>query len=322
MKLSVVIPTHDRVRTLRNTLAALAEQTVPRREFEIVVVDDGSSAATRGELRALADSFAFTLVEKEQGGLASARNAGAARARGEILLFLDDDVVPAPHALHEHLASHAETADRVAVVGSLPYPPHVRLDCFLWYLERGGHYDLYRDPRKYRRGSPPLPPLNGNSSIRAAVFHEVRGYDESFRQYGSEDLELGHRLVKAGVRFVYNPRAVGYHDHVKDFPRFCQDMERAGESLIGIYRKHPEIRAAKKIDVVQDRLWDLPAEKRPMKVVLALTTAWPAVLGVARFVLRVCGRRLALRYALFPLYRWVAYYHYAVGMRRGLAAGG
>jgi GT2 family glycosyltransferase len=319
MKLSVIIPTHERASRLRNTLAALGAQSLPREAFEVIVVDDGSSETTRAELRRLAAPVPFTLIEKPQGGLASARNAGAERATGDVLLFLDDDVVPGPDTLREHLASHGESARPVAVVGSLPYPPHVRLDCFLWYLERSGHYDLYRNPRKYPEGRPPLPPLNGNSSIRRSVFVAAGRYDESFRQYGSEDLELGHRLAEAGVRFVYNPRAVGYHDHVKDFPRFCLDMERAGESLIGIYRKHPAIRAAKKIDVVEDRLRDLPRDKRMMKLVLELTEAAPGLLAPARLVLRLGGRWLALRHLLFPLYRWVAYYHYAVGMRRGLA---
>ena len=65
--------------------------------------------------------------------------------------------------------------------------------------------------------------MNGNSSISRALFLELGSYDESFRHYGSEDLELGYRLSRAGVRFVYNPKAVGYHDHTKSFPQFCKD---------------------------------------------------------------------------------------------------
>jgi GT2 family glycosyltransferase len=319
MKLSVVIPTHNRPGTLRNTLAALRTQTLQPSTFETLVVDDGSDEERRREVRALGRDYDFQLLEKEQGGLATARNLGAETARGEILHFLDDDVIPAPDSLEQHLASHAAEPQGVAVVGALPFPPHVRLDAFLWYIERSGHYDLYRHPRKYPGGRPPMPPLNGNSSIPRELFFRAGKYDERFRQYGSEDLELGYRLARAGVRFVYNPRAVGYHDHTKDFPQFCRDMEVAGASLIRVYRLYPEIRAPKKIDIVEDRLGALPRDKKLFKIVMELTFRLPWILVVPRLVLRHAGRFYAARHVLFPLYRWVAHHHYALGMRRGLA---
>jgi GT2 family glycosyltransferase len=318
MKLSVVIPTHDRPRTLCGTLAALRRQSLTADAFETIVVDDGSGEAARGEVRSLCAAAGVRLIEKAQGGLASARNRGADAARGEILHFLDDDVLPVPDSLAQHVASHAAEPEPVAVVGALPFPPHVRLDAFLWYIERSGHYDLYRYPRKYPGGRPPMPPMNGNSSIPRELFFRIGRYDESFRQYGSEDLELGYRLARAGVRFVYNPRAVGYHDHTKDFPRFCLDMETAGESLIRLYRKYPDIKAPKKIDVVEDPLARLSGRKKLTKLVMEATFCCPWVLGPPRAVLRVAGRFYALRHLLFPLYRWIAHYHYALGMRREL----
>jgi GT2 family glycosyltransferase len=320
MKLSVIIPTHDRPGTLRNTLAALAGQTLPAERFEILVVDDGSDEAHRREVRSLCASGRGELIEKDQGGLASARNRGADRARGEILHFLDDDVIPVPESLEQHLASHAAAPSPVAVVGALPFPPHVKLNAFLWYIERSGHYDLYKHPGKYPGGKPPMPPMNGNSSISRELFFRIGRYDESFRQYGSEDLELGYRLARAGVRFVYNPRAVGYHDHTKDFPTFCADMETAGESLIRVYRKYPDIKAPKKIDIVEDRLRDLPRGKLPVKIIMEATFGFPWILVLPRWLLRRAEPCHGLRHLLFPLYRWVAHYHYAVGMRRALAA--
>jgi GT2 family glycosyltransferase len=197
----------------------------------------------------------------------------------------------------------------------------VKLDAFLWYIERSGHYDLYRNPRKYPEGRPPMPPMNGNSSIRRELFFRIGRYDEGFRQYGSEDLELGYRLAKAGVRFVYNPRAIGYHDHVKDFTRFCADMETAGASLIRLYRKYPEIKSPKKIDLLEDRLRDLPAKKKLVKAIMETTLAFPWILGPPRAILRRIEPIYGLRHVAFPLFRWVAYYHYARGMQRGLAAG-
>lgn len=319
MKLSVVIPTHNRPGTLRNTLAALGEQTLPTSDFEVIVVDDGSDESYRREIRSLRDSFEFDLIEKEQGGLASARNRGADQAKGDILHFLDDDVIPAADSLEQHLATHAARTEPVAVVGALPFPPHVEMNAFLWYIERSGHYDLYKHPRKYPGGKPPMPPMNGNSSISRELFIRIGRYDESFRQYGSEDLELGYRLARSGVSFVYNPRAVGYHDHTKDFPRFCADMETAGASLILVYRKYPDIKAPKKIDIVEDPWRALRGKKKLIKIIMETTFRCPWLLCLPRWIVRHTERFYALRHALFPLYRWVAHYHYGVGMRRALA---
>jgi GT2 family glycosyltransferase len=319
MKLSVVIPTHNRPGTLRNTLVALGEQTLPAKDFEVIVVDDGSDESHRREIRSLRESFDFNLLEKEQGGLASARNRGADHAKGDILHFLDDDVIPAADSLEQHLATHAARTEPVAVVGALPFPPHVEMNAFLWYIERSGHYDLYKHPRKYPGGAPPMPPMNGNSSISRELFVRIGKYDESFRQYGSEDLELGYRLARSGVRFVYNPRAVGYHDHTKDFPRFCADMETAGASLILVYRKYPDIKAPKKIDIVEDPWRSLQGKKKLIKIIMETTFRFPWLLGLPRWIVRHTERFFALRHLLFPLYRWVAHYHYGVGMRRALA---
>jgi GT2 family glycosyltransferase len=321
VKLSVVVPTHDRSQVLLRVLDGLGEQTLPRDAFEVIVVDDGSRPEHREKLRAFRAPYELHVVEKPQGGLASARNAGADRARGSYLLFLDDDVMPDRDLLREHLAAHDSAGRTVAVVGALPYPPHVRMTTFLWYLERSGHYDLYRHPDKYPAGRPPMPPLNGNSSIPRAAFFDVGRYDESFSQYGSEDLDLGYRLARAGIPFVYDPRAVGYHDHVKDFPQFLTDMERAGESLIQLYRKHPDIRGPKKIDIVEDRLRDLPADKKFAKIVLETTARAPWLLALPLAAIRIAGPVYALRNMLFPFYRWVSHYHYAVGMRRAIATG-
>jgi hypothetical protein len=96
-------------------------------------------------------------------------------------------------------------------------------------------------------------------------------------------------------------------------------MEAAGESLIRIYRKYPEIKVAKKIDVVEDRFAALPARKKIVRLVLSLSLALPWLLAGGKLLIRIGGRFYGLRHLLFPLYRWVAHAHYAIGMRRGLA---
>ena len=81
------------------------------------------------------------------------------------------------------------------------------------------------------------------------------------------------------------------------------------------------IKASKKIDVVEDGFGGLPARKKLTKAILALTTGAPFVLGVPRALIAIFGSWFAMRHLLFPMYRWVGHYHYAVGMRRGLDEG-
>jgi len=134
-----------------------------------------------------------------------------------------------------------------------------------------------------------------------------------------EDLELGYRLNKAGIKFIYNPYAIGYHNHIKTFTQFCLDMEKAGESLILIYRKCPEIKMMKKIDIVEDEIKSLKGSKKIIKIILSITIACPWILLLPRLIIRGGENIYMLRFILFPLYYWLSQFHYAVGMRRGLA---
>src|SRR5262249_30529626 len=93
---SIVIPTYRRPDRLAACLAALTRLEYPRERFETVVVDDGSGAAPDEVVDAARGSLDVTLVHAEHGGPAAARNAGAARAKGELLCFTDDDCAPAP----------------------------------------------------------------------------------------------------------------------------------------------------------------------------------------------------------------------------------
>jgi len=319
MKLSVIIATHNRPGALRVALAALARQTLDRSAFEVIVVDDGSEEEDRLKVRGLQPQFNFHLLEKERGGQASARNLGADHATGDFLHFLDDDVEPVEDALNQMLQSHAAEPGPVAVLGAYPFADEVKRDTLVWYLDASGYYDLFAKPRKYPGGVPPLPPMHGNSSVSREVFFRVGKYDETFREYGGEDMELGYRMVKAGVRVVYNPRAIGRHHVRKDFARHCRDQELTGQSLARIFRKHPEIKAPKKIDVVADSMASLPFKKKLVRAVMLATMACPVTLAPARWTIRLFGRFYLLRGPLFPLYRWVSHYHYAVGLKKGLA---
>src|SRR5439155_25515228 len=103
-RFSIIIPTHQRRDIVVANVSALERQDC--RDFEVVVVVDGSTDGTATALRSLSPTFPLTVVEQDNLGAAQARNVGAARAAGDILVFLDDDMEADASLLREHDRPH------------------------------------------------------------------------------------------------------------------------------------------------------------------------------------------------------------------------
>ena len=121
MHISVIIPTRNRCEQLRTTLVALGQQTVTNAEYEVIVVADGIDASSQ-MARETAWPYTLTFLEQPHSGAGAARNLGASAARGEILLFLDDDMEAQPGLIEAHLRKH-QTAPGSVVLGNFPMPP-------------------------------------------------------------------------------------------------------------------------------------------------------------------------------------------------------
>src|SRR5262245_33713617 len=109
--ISVVVPTYNRVERLRHVIAALESQSYPRNDYEVIVVSDGSNDGTHAYLEALRSTMRLRWFSQSNRGPAAARNAGVDKAVGELIAFIDDDVVPEAGLLAEHVRAHHE-ADR------------------------------------------------------------------------------------------------------------------------------------------------------------------------------------------------------------------
>src|SRR5258708_12940009 len=104
--ISIVVTTYDRRETLAKCLQALAEQDWPISNYEVIVVDDGSTDGTQEFLRTLKYGPVLRVLDQPNRGLAAARNAGLRAARNELVLFLDDDLLCKPQVVSEHLKAH------------------------------------------------------------------------------------------------------------------------------------------------------------------------------------------------------------------------
>jgi glycosyltransferase involved in cell wall biosynthesis len=233
--ISVVVPTYNRLDTLRHVIPSLLAQDLRRGSYEVVVADSNSTDGTAEYLAAVARENPFVRhLPGPYTGRASARNAGIAAALGRIVLFTDADIIASPDLLSRHLAHHEKPGAR-AVVGM-----EVQVGSYEDYLAKRAD----RTKRDPLHGEQPkrlswLYFLTGNASVPRAELDRVGRFDEEFTGYGHEDLELGYRLQHGGVPIVYEPRAVNYHWHPVPWDEQQRKYELAGKSTVRFFRKHP-----------------------------------------------------------------------------------
>jgi glycosyltransferase involved in cell wall biosynthesis len=235
MNLSVIIPTYNSLEPLKRTLGSLERQDIPLSEFEVIVVDDGSSDGTRDYLQSYTGGLNLIIIFNEGNlGRAKTRNVGIFSAKNDIVVFIDADVEVATNFLREHLAS--QMREQAVYVGIRPFHPDIPRNGLIRYLEKRGaakYKKMQEIPGRYL--------VSCNASIPRVVLIDEGGFDERFIHYGGEDLELGLRLsLKLKVRSL--PSAVGYHRHHRALEEFLELTKSFGaHSLPLIFTKHPGI---------------------------------------------------------------------------------
>jgi glycosyltransferase involved in cell wall biosynthesis/peptidoglycan/xylan/chitin deacetylase (PgdA/CDA1 family) len=239
VRFSIVIPTYERREIVARSVAALNNQSF--RDFEVVVVDDGSSDGTADALRALEVDFPLEVISRPNEGASVARNVGAAAASGEFLLFLDDDMEADSEMLAEQDRSLREGADMV--LGHLPLHPDSPDNLLSQGVGRWA--EKRRERLEGIAGELPITELNtGQMSISRANFERLGGFDPSFTQeglYGGEDLDMGYRVGRAGLRLVFNPAAISYQYYAVDPGDYTRRTRETGRSAQQLRAKHPEL---------------------------------------------------------------------------------
>jgi glycosyltransferase involved in cell wall biosynthesis len=258
-RVSVVIPTHNGGATLAGTLTALAEQTLPAADYEVIVVDDGSTDDTA----AIAEAGGARLVRLVPNhGVAVARNRGIDAARAPVLAFTDDDCLPAPDWLEQVLAAFEDPA--VDGIGGRVVPSDDRALVLRYLAVKNpltplfaellvSHALLYR-LRLYLRGlsgpSPEAGPgaelfavVGANMALRAELLESIGGFDDNYH-FGGEEEELCRRAHQrpGGTRLVYWPSALVRHVFR---PELRDTLRRARAYGVGNARsaaKHDDVR--------------------------------------------------------------------------------
>jgi len=278
--------------SLRNTLQALVLQEAA--PFEVLVVSDGSTDGTDEMVWEMSRStpYPLRLLTQSNGGPARARNHGVEEARGEVILFLDDDVEPPPHFVAVH-ASHHEQDPRVAVIGPMLPDPLLRWSEPAWVAWE--HRSLQKEYTRLETGYWPAASPNhfytGNASVRRRHLQSVGGFDEQFKR--QEDVELAFRLKReCGVRFQFDGEAAGTHRPRRSLEAWLHvpfaygslDVTRARRGDVGWERVRHAYHSRNAITrALAQLILTYPPATRPVRALLlaAARTAYALHLGTA-----------------------------------------
>ena len=234
MKLAVVVATYNRFEGLRGLLEDLSVQQLPAADFEVVVVDDGSSPPVRARIERRTWPYALTLIEQANAGQAVARHAGIQAARADVLVIVDDDMRVGPEFLSAHLALHE--AGRTLVLGEIRSAPQLgRMPLFERFHARAHSAYLAAVRRGETVHGDAL--CTGNVSLRRSDYLAIGGFDSTLPC--SEDRDLGIRLEHHGARLAFSEQAYTVHhsDHTS-LSRWLQRARLYGHCDSRIARKH------------------------------------------------------------------------------------
>lgn len=231
---SIIIPTLNRREILKKCLGYLFTQTYPKDKYEIIIVDDGSTDGTNEMIKELSPPHPLKYLKQEAGknGPACANNLGIKNAQGEVVLFMNSDIFVLPDFIEEHMKFHRL------------YPNHI---------VQGPSYNTTNFENPFKATSD----YSGYSNIQMGYFVtwnvsipkefiEKAGYfDEDFRPYSWEDIELGYRLRRLGIKQKFNRKATGFHYRKKftldDLPGIKEKSMIMGRNGVLYYRKHPSL---------------------------------------------------------------------------------
>ena len=242
VRISVQLCTFNRRDLLGKSLKALFQVDFPASDYEIVLVDDGSSDGTQEMVSGLRPPCRLVYQRQENSGLAAARNLGIRHSDGEVILFIDDDIIADPGLLAEHWASH-ERHEKLVVMG------------------RVCHVDSLDGKLRPRFKLADLSTSffwTSNCSVRRRHLLAAGLFDEDFREYGWEDIEMGLRLREIGLARRFNTRAVVYHFksawRISDLPALFRRARASGRSAVILLGKRPCARVRLSTGIFSARL--------------------------------------------------------------------
>jgi glycosyltransferase involved in cell wall biosynthesis len=321
MMISVVIPTYNRIDQLSEVVDHLLNtETEGLFDVEIIVVDDGSALSPEPMLLEKKDRspFPLRLIRQENGGPARARNRGLSEANGELVLFVDDDVLVTPQLLREHFRAH-QLYPKSVIFGPYPYTiptvnsPDYRylkmlVDEVLVTLPDNGDF-----VRVQTVGS-------GNLSIEKGMFPDGL-YDESVTTPVAEEFSLIYNLIESDIPTYTSKKLTAWHTQPPFLKDKCVQEFKYGLGIAEIVHRRPKTLTVPALYHMYRQNSRVSNDDvlliRFKKSVKALCSS-QAVRNTVLFIVSGFGRILPIDHVLFPLFRFVVGLHFFAGVREGI----
>lgn len=240
--LSVIIPTFNRAAALEKCFSALRAQSLAQESFEVIVVDDGSNDETPKVLKKWTEQWPnLRALHQKNAGQGNARNKAIKEARGQIILFIGDDIYGDTDFLAKHTAFHRKHPEKeMACLGLTDWDPTLDVTPFMEWLTHGGPQFAYHHLKPEQEASYWYF-YTSNISIKKDLLL-VDSFDPDFKAYGWEDIELGYRLMQKGLKLIYTPSAHAVHDHFMEPSSLKKRMINVGKSAVLFQKKQPLVK--------------------------------------------------------------------------------
>lgn len=229
LKASIVIPAYQAERTIGQCVESVLKDEY--KDFEVIVVDDGSNDGTRRALEQIRDTRLKVLANETNLGAAASRNYGIKEADGELIIFLDSDSYVDSGWIGQHVEAHSEIEAEIIGGGIVGVHSTAvgKSDGFCnWFTS------IPNSKSKYLK-SLHLPA--NNMSVKRDVVKKIGLLDESIPSAGGEDSEYCYRALKNGIKIYFKSDLVAYHYDRDDLKTFLDHMEYWGKSAIPMRKK-------------------------------------------------------------------------------------
>ena len=238
--ISVAVCSHQRRDSIVRLVEALDQQAhdcpTDWADVEVVVALDGSDDGSQEALLKLDVALPLEVVWRPHRGLSAARNECLSASSGQLIYFLDDDLIPRDGTLARHRSAHAAGSDR-AVLGPCIIPDSVEVADGIrqWWDDR--YAELAASGRVTRFDQFSI----ANATLPRQALLDVGGFSTEFQGYGFEDYELGLRLTRAGLVEYFEPEAVAWHYTDNNEKMAVVRNREIGRNTVRLLRLHPDI---------------------------------------------------------------------------------
>jgi len=254
MKASIIIPAFGKETLLEKCLVSLKKDIQGNYDYDVWVIDDGSGLdKDKIEKNVLPDYKLEWRHFSSPKSRSAARNEGIKNSDGDIIIFLDADMETFPEFVSSHIQSHADN-QRSAVTGKIKWPEN---GSFYRYIGSRG-----AEKKKDGDNIPPWYFVTGNASLKRTHIMDAGLFDETLTGWGGEDLELGMRLSKKGIGFIYNENAVSFHHYDGTLSGHLERTEAYGRDTVPILTdRYPELMKILRLDLLDNVFFRLATMK-------------------------------------------------------------